>query len=149
MCGGHARGASARRRAAWLTGELAAARTSVWGAGCIRCNESGWWPGQVRGAPDDAEVRRVPRSCEARRRRFLGQVMVHVMQPAGPGCIAMPAGAMMMQAAQRNQLHHRCIRSRRSVKAQVTAAARRSGTPSVPQGRTLRRRQRVFTQTGE
>src|SRR5271165_3876567 len=33
MRGGPVRGASARRRAAWLTGELAAARTSVSGGG--------------------------------------------------------------------------------------------------------------------
>ena len=41
----------------------------------------------------------------------------------------MPAGAMMMRATQRDQLHRRCIRSRRSVKSQVTAAARRPGRP--------------------
>ena len=55
--------------------------------------------------------------------RSLGQVMMHPMHPAAPECIAMPAGAMMMRAMQRNQLHHRCIRSRRTVKSQVTAAA--------------------------
>ncbi len=56
---------------------------------------------------------------------------------------------MMMHAAQRHQPHHRCIRSRRPVKSLVTAAARRPGTPSALQGRTLRRRQRVFTQPAE
>jgi len=68
MRGGHVRGASARRRAAWLTGELAAARTSVSGGrGCIRCNESGWLPGRACGATDDAELPRDPRSCGAGR----------------------------------------------------------------------------------
>ena len=28
--------------------------------GCMRCNESGWLPGQARDAADDAEARRVP-----------------------------------------------------------------------------------------
>jgi hypothetical protein len=42
---------------------------------------------------------------------------------------------MMMQAAQRNQLHHRCIRSRRTVKSQVTgrrAAARQAEGTAGP-----------------
>ena len=64
----HVRGMAARRRAAWPTGELAAARTSVSGArGCIRCNESGWLPGQARDVTNDAEARRVPCSCGAGR----------------------------------------------------------------------------------
>jgi hypothetical protein len=63
MRGGPVRGAPACRRAAWLTG----ARTSVSGAGCITCNQSGWVPGRARGAANDAEVRRVPRSCGAGR----------------------------------------------------------------------------------
>jgi hypothetical protein len=75
--------------------------------------------------------------------------MMQPMQLAVPGCITMPARATMMRATQRNQLHHRCIGSRRTVKAQVTATARRPGRPRAPQGRTLRRRQRVFTQTAE
>ena len=63
---GHVRGMAARRRAAWLTGELAAAGTSAPGArGCMRCNESGWLPGQARDVANDAEARRVPRSCGA------------------------------------------------------------------------------------
>ena len=56
---------------------------------------------------------------------------------------------MMMHPTQRHQPHHRYIRSRRSVKSQVTAAARRPGRLRAPQGRTLRRRQRVFTQSAE
>ena len=82
-------------------------------------------------------------------RRSLSLAMMRPVQPAAPGCIAVPAGATMMRATQRNQLHHRCIRSRRTVKSQVTAAARRPGRPRAPQGRTLRRRQRVFTRTAE
>ncbi len=35
----------------------------------------------------------------------------------------------MMHAAQRHQPHYRCIRSRRTMKSQVTIAARRSGRP--------------------
>jgi hypothetical protein len=35
--------------------------------GCITCNQSGWLPGRARGATNDAEVRRVPRSCGAGR----------------------------------------------------------------------------------
>jgi hypothetical protein len=56
-------------------------------------------------------------------RRSLSLAMMRPVQPAAPGCIAVPAGATMMRATQRNQLHHRCIRSRRTVKSQVTAAA--------------------------
>ena len=37
------------------------------GAGCITCNQSGWLPGRARGATNDAEVRRVPRSRGAGR----------------------------------------------------------------------------------
>jgi hypothetical protein len=50
------------------------------------------------------------------------------MQPGAPGCIAMPAGATMMHAMQRHQRHHRCIRYGWSMKPQVNAAARRSGS---------------------
>ena len=81
--------------------------------------------------------------------RLPGPAMMHPVQPAAPGCIVMPAGAMMMQATQRNQPHHRCIGSMQAVKSQVTAAARRPGRPTAPQGHTLRRRQRVFTRTAE
>jgi hypothetical protein len=56
-------------------------------------------------------------------RRSLSLAMMRPVQPAAPGCIAVPAGATMMRATQRNQLHHHCIRSRRTVKSQVTAAA--------------------------
>jgi len=56
-------------------------------------------------------------------RRSLSLAMMRPMQPAAPGCIAVPAAATMMRATQRDQLHHRCIRSRRTVKSQVTAAA--------------------------
>ena len=56
---------------------------------------------------------------------------------------------MMMQAAQRNQLHHRCTRHRRAVKSQVTAAARRPGRPSAPQVFFFCRRHRVLTRTTE
>ena len=56
---------------------------------------------------------------------------------------------MMMRATQRNQLHHRCIRSRRTVKSQVTAAALSARQAEGTQGRTLRRRQRMFTRTAE
>jgi hypothetical protein len=64
---------AARRRAAWLTGELAAAGTSAAGArGCMRCNESGWLPGQTRDVADDAEAWRVPRSCGAARAPLTG-----------------------------------------------------------------------------
>ena len=124
MRGGRGRGVSARRRAAWLTGELAAARTSVSGgrdasratraAGCqvgrvarpvVR------WSGASLAAAVPAE------------RRSLSLAMMRPMQRAAPGCIAVPAGATMMRATQRNQLHHRCIRSRRTVTSQVTAAA--------------------------
>jgi hypothetical protein len=55
-------------------------------------------------------------------RRSLSLAMMRPMQPAAPGCIAVSAGSTMMRATQRNQLHHRCIRSRRTVKSQVTAA---------------------------
>jgi hypothetical protein len=60
----------------------------------------------------------VPAVC-----RSLSLAMMCPMQPAAPGCIAVPAGATMMRATQRDQLHHRCIRSRRTVKSQVTVAA--------------------------
>ena len=133
-------------RAAWPTGELAAARTSVFGGGMHQVPRerlvarSGAWRDQRCGGP--------ARPSQLRR-RSPGQAMMHPMQSAAPGCIAIPAGAMMMHAAQRNQLHHRCIRSRRTVKSQVAAAMRRPGRRRAPQHRTLRRRQRVFTQTAE
>ena len=44
--------------------------------------------------------------------RSPGPPVMRPVQPAAPGCIAMPAGATMMHAAQRHQPHHRCIRSR-------------------------------------
>ena len=60
--------AAACRRAAELTGELAAAGTPVPAAReCTSCNESGWLPGQARDVTSDAESRRVPRSCRADR----------------------------------------------------------------------------------
>jgi hypothetical protein len=55
----------------------------------------------------------------------------------------------MMHAAQRNQPHHRCIRSRPTMKSQVIVAARRSRQIGAPQRHTLRRRQRVFTRSAE
>ena len=115
------------------------------GRGCMRCNESGWLPGGTPGAASDAEVGASLAAAVPAGRRSLGQAMMHPMQPAAPGCMRVPAGAMMMQAAQRNQLHHRCTRHRRAVKSQVTAAARRPGRPSAPQGR----RHRVLTRTTE
>jgi hypothetical protein len=70
---GHVRGMAARRRAAWPTRELAAAGTSVAGArGCMRCDESGWWPGQTRDVANDVEAWRVPRSCGAGRAPLTG-----------------------------------------------------------------------------
>jgi hypothetical protein len=116
------------------------------GQGCIRCKEGCWWPGGTRGAASDGEVRRLPRSCGAGRAPLAGS---GDDAPDASGCIGMPAGAMMMRAAQRNQLHHRCIRSRRAVKSQVTEAAPSGPGAGVPQGRTLRRRQRMFTRTAE
>ncbi len=38
----------------------------------MRCNESGWLPGQARDVADDAEARRVPRSCGAGRALLTG-----------------------------------------------------------------------------
>jgi hypothetical protein len=55
----------------------------------------------------------------------------------------------MMQAAQRRQVHHRCISPGQPMTSQVTALARRPGMPGAPQGRTLRRRQRAFTLSAE
>jgi hypothetical protein len=113
MRAGHVRG-TARvgvprdRQASWrLRGRLSP------GAGCMRCNESRWLPGQARDVTSDAEARRVRRSCGAGGQRSPGPPMMRPVQPAAPGCIAMPAGATMMHAAQRHQPHHRCIGSRR------------------------------------
>jgi hypothetical protein len=109
-------------------GELAAPRTSVYGGGDAS--------GAMRAA--GCQVGRVARPMMRRSsasldaavpagRCSLGQAMLHLTQPVAPGCIAMSASATMMRATQRNQLHHRCIRSKRSVKSQVSAAARRPG----------------------
>jgi hypothetical protein len=38
----------------------------------MRCNESGWLPGQARDVANDAETRRVPRSCGAGRAPLTG-----------------------------------------------------------------------------
>ena len=111
------------------------------GRGCTGCNESGWLPGRARGVTDDAEVQRVPRSCGAGRAPLAGS---GDDAPDATGCSRMHRDGsrrMMMQATQRNLLHHRCIRSRRTVKSQVTAATRRPGSPRAPQGHMLRRRQ--------
>jgi hypothetical protein len=123
MRGGPVRGAPACRRAAWLTGELAAARTSVFGGDASRATRAaGCQVGRVA-----RPMMRKSGVCLAAAvpagRRSLGLAMMRPMQPAAPGCIAVPASATMMRATQRNQLHHRCIRSRRIVKSQVTAAA--------------------------
>jgi hypothetical protein len=140
----------ARRRAGWLRGEPAAARTSVPGAGMHQVQRERLVarPGRV--------ARPVMRRCGGSLaaavpagRRSPGQAMMHPVQLAAPGCIALSARATMMRATQRNQPHHRCIRSRRPVKSQVTAAVRWPGGPRASQGRTLRRRQRVSTQTAE
>jgi hypothetical protein len=40
--------------------------------GCMRCNESGWLPGQARDVASDAEAWRVPRSCGAGRAPLSG-----------------------------------------------------------------------------
>ena len=87
-------------------------------------------------------------------RRSLSPAMMHPMQPAAPGCIAMPAAAMMMQAMQRNQLHHRCIRSRRIVKSQVTAAGAAAwqaegtaGSHAAPQAARVHANCRMMHQT--
>ena len=92
---GHVRGRAARRRPACLTGELAAAGTFVAGArGCMRWNESGWLPGQGVTWP---MMRRPGASLAAAARlaghRSPGPPMMRLMQPAAPGCIAMPAAA--------------------------------------------------------
>ena len=42
------------------------------GAGCMRCNESGWLPGQARDVANDAAARRVPCSCGAGRAALTG-----------------------------------------------------------------------------
>ena len=61
----------------------------------------------------------------------------------------MTADATMMHTTHRHQTHHRCVRCRRLMKSQVTAAVRRPGMLSTPRGRTLRRRQHVFTRPVE
>ena len=105
----------------WLTGELAVAVTSVSEArGCTRCNEGGWLPAQAHDVtkPSASLAAAVPAG-----HRWPRPPVRHPVQPAATGCIAMPAAATMMQAAQGHQPHHRCIRSRRAVKSQVTIAA--------------------------
>ena len=88
-------------------------------------------PGQRRVAitgprPGAATPRR-----NRRQRAVHRTAIMHRAQPRAPGCIARSASATMMHAAQRNQSHHRCIRSRRSTKSQVTAAARRPATSAA------------------
>jgi hypothetical protein len=69
MRAGHVRVTVARRRAAWVTGELAAGGTSVPVArGCIRCNGSGRLPGQARDVTGKAEAGRGPCSYRDTRR---------------------------------------------------------------------------------
>jgi hypothetical protein len=118
-------------------------------AGCIRCNESSRLPAQARVVTNDAEARASLADAAPAGHRSPGPPMIHQMQPAARGCIAMPAGATMMHTMQRHQPHHRCVSSRLSMKPQVIAAARRPRQPRAPQGRTPRRRQRVFTQPAE
>jgi hypothetical protein len=73
MRGGHVRGRggpSACRAADGRAGGRANIRLRR--RGCIRCNESGWLPGRARGATDDAQIQRVPRSCGAGRAPLAG-----------------------------------------------------------------------------
>ena len=110
-----------------LTGELAVVVTSVSGrGGCTRCNEGGWLPAQAHDVtkPSASLAAAVPAG-----HRWPQSPVRHSVQPAATGCIAMPAGATMMHATQWHQSHHRCIRSRRAVKPQVTIAARHPGRP--------------------
>ena len=60
------------------------------GQGCIRCNESGWLPGRARDVANDAEVRRVPRSCGAGRAPLAGP---GDDAPDATGCSRMHRGA--------------------------------------------------------
>ncbi len=111
---GHVRGMAARRRAAWLTGELAAAGTSVSGArGCMRCNESGWLPGQARDVANDAEARRVPCSCGAGRAPLTGTAGD---EPDATGC-----SGMHRDASRRNDDARRATASAASSLHQIQA----------------------------
>jgi len=87
MRAGHVRVTVARRRAAWVTGELAAGGTSVPVArGCIRCNGSGRLPGQARDVTGKAEAGRGPCSCGAGRAPL---TVAAGDAPAATGCSRM------------------------------------------------------------
>ena len=128
---GRLRGMAARRRAAWLTGELAAAGTSVSGArGCMRCNESGWLPGQTRDVANDAEARRVPRSCGAGRAPLTGTADD---APDATGC-----SRMHRDASRRNDDARRATESAASSLHQIQAdheVPGHRGRAALPAGR--------------
>ena len=84
------------------------------GAGCMRCNESGWLPGQARDVANDAEARRVPRSCGAGRAALTGTADD---APDATGCTR-----MHRDASRRNDDARRATASAASSLHQIQAA---------------------------
>ena len=115
----------------------------------MRCNERGWLPGQARDVADDAEARRVPRSCGAGRAALTGT--------ADDASDATGCTGMHRDVSRRNDDARRVTVSAASSLHQIQAdhevPGHRSRTALRPtertEGRMLRRRQRVFTRSAE
>jgi hypothetical protein len=115
----------------------------------MRCNESSWLPGQARDVANGAEARRVLRS------RGVGWAPLNGTAydaPDATGC-----SRMHRDVSRRNDDARRATASAASslhqIQADHEAPGHRSGTAlwraRGAQRRTLRRRQRVFTQPAE
>lgn len=79
----------------------------------MRCNESGWLPGQARDVANDAAARRVPRSCGSSRAPLTGTADD---APGAAGC-----SRMHRDASRRNDDAHRATASAASSLRQIQA----------------------------
>jgi hypothetical protein len=80
---------------------------------CMRCNESGWLPGQTRDVAEDAEAWRVPSSCGAGRAPLTGTADD---TPGATGC-----SRMHRDASRRNYDARRATESAASSLHQIQA----------------------------
>jgi hypothetical protein len=75
--------------------------------------------------------------------------MMHQMQLSQEGCTEEQPAASSLHPPQPDQMTHSGIRCNQLLTSQVTGHGPAHGMLGTPQGRTLRRRQRVFTRTAE
>jgi len=75
--------------------------------------------------------------------------MMHQVQLSQEGSVKEQSAASCRHPLQPDQMTHPGIECNPLLRSQVTGHGAAHGMPGTPQGRTLRRRQRVFTQTAE